>query len=830
MSTTFIGEHLRPGHLGHFFIICSFVTSLFSAFCFLRAAQTEQSDAAGSQSWLLLARNSFVVHTAAIFGIFLALYYIITHHLFEYNYAWQHSSRALPGKYLLSCFWEGQEGSFMLWMFWHSMLGIVVMRTAGSLETRVMTIVSVVQVCLASMLLGFYFSPHFKVGSTPFLMLREAMQGAPIFADPNYLGNFIHDGNGLNVLLQNYWMVIHPPILFLGFASTLIPFSFIIAALWKGDYKTFVKQAVNWSLFSGGILILGIMMGGRWAYESLTFGGYWAWDPVENASLVPWLTLVAGLHTLIVYKATGRSFIITMVLYMLTYLLVWYSTFLTRTGVLGDTSVHAFTGEGKSLYWHLLVVLGFLILLSIAALAKRWKELPRIKTEEAASSREFWMFIGSFLFLISAAHIVIVTSVPVWAPIGKWITGKNPAPPVDPVQHYNTVQVGFAIAIGILSASVLFLKFKMSDMKGIWRTLGIIAAVSLVLALLIGFGEKITAWQYCLLLFAGCFGLVANIYYAFFVQGGSLKKRGAALTHFGFAVMIVGILISSYKKHVISFNILGEVMNFGKKTEAENVKESQENVILYKNTPVAMGEYFATYTGDSSAVNSADPRAYYNVRFERRDSASQKVLEAFTLHPDAFINPKGQQGLSSNPDYRSYLTYDVFTYVNAISPREKVDTGAYQAHTVKAGDSIFCNNGYLIFNGFDRDVHDPRYQSQPGDVAVAARLTAYNLGGAVRELRPIFFIRGNSVMQVDDTLRDFGLFTRFASIIPQQDAAVIETKQADPKDDYIVLKAIIFPYIKVLWLGVILMVSGFVLSLVNRVTKREKVVMDVMGS
>src|SRR5215213_4284362 len=108
---SFFGEHLLPGQLGHFFIILSFVASLFSGFCFLRAAQTEARDTAASASWLRIARNSFEIHTAGILGIFSALYYIITNHLFEYHYAWQHSNKALPTKYLLSCFWEGQEGS-----------------------------------------------------------------------------------------------------------------------------------------------------------------------------------------------------------------------------------------------------------------------------------------------------------------------------------------------------------------------------------------------------------------------------------------------------------------------------------------------------------------------------------------------------------------------------------------------------------------------------------------------------------------------------------------------------------------------------------------------
>ncbi len=825
VNTPFIGEQLRPGQLGHFFIILTFVASLFSAFCYIRAALTEKTNVADSRSWILLARNAFVIHTFSIFGIFFALYFIITNHLFEYHYAWSHSSKALPPKYLLSCFWEGQEGSFMLWAFWHSILGLVVMKTAKGLESRTMTVIALVQACLATMLLGFYFSPDFKVGSTPFLLLRHQMAGAPIFSDPNYLANYIQDGNGLNILLQNYWMVIHPPVLFLGFASTLIPFSFAIAALWKGDYKEWVKPAVNWSLWTGGVLGLGIMMGGAWAYESLTFGGYWAWDPVENASLVPWLTLIAGLHTLVVYRSTGRNFIITMVFLLLTYVLVWYSTFLTRTGVLGDTSVHAFTGEGKSLYWHLIVVLGLIITACIIMMARRWKSLPRVKTEEAASSREFWMFIGSFVLLMSAAHIILVTSIPVWAPLAKFFTKKDIAPPVDREGHYNSIQVWVAIIISLLSASVLFLKFKTTDVAALWKRFAIVLGLSIALALLIGYDQKITAWQYVLLLFAGCFGLVANIYYAFFVQKGALKKRGAALTHFGFAMILVGILISSYNKQVISFNTTGTVTDFGKKTAAENIKESRENVMMFNSVPMAMGAYNATYLGDSTSPD--DPRKFYKVFFERKDKNGTK--ESFYLYPDAFLNPKGQQGLSANPASKHYLNRDIFTYVNSVPDKSKMaDTISYKSHTVHAGDSIFLNNGYMVFSGFDREVKNPNYMPLAGDIAVAAKLTVHTLEGAPQELRPVFIIRGSEVAQVDDTSKSLNAYTRFANVLPQKDAAIIQVKQSDMKNDWIVLKVLIFPWINMLWLGVIVMVLGFMLSLFNRATKKEKIVLDVM--
>src|SRR5260221_1612560 len=188
-------------------------------------------------------------------------------------------------------------------------------------------------------------------------------------------------------------MVIPPPILFLGFASTIVPFSFAIAGLWKKDFTGWTKIALPWALFSTAILGLGIMMGAAWAYESLTFGGFWAWDPVENASLVPWLVLVAGLHTLVVYNATGHSLRATYLFLILGFVLILYSTFLTRSGILGDTSVHAFVGSGMDLQLILLIIVFFLP--AIVYYIIRYRRIPHIAREENTWSREFWMFIGA---------------------------------------------------------------------------------------------------------------------------------------------------------------------------------------------------------------------------------------------------------------------------------------------------------------------------------------------------------------------------------------------------------------------------------------------------
>lgn len=820
MDTQFIGEHLGPGKLGHFFVILSFVGALFSAFSYFRAAATENTDSFGSSRWLTFGRNGFVIHSAAVMGVFFTLFYIITNHLFEYHYAWKHSDLSLSSKYLLSCFWEGQEGSFLLWSFWHSVLGLIVMATAKGLESRTMSVIAVVQVALATMLLGFYFGDDISIGSSPFILLREKMQGAPIFSNPNYLADNITDGNGLNILLQNYWMVIHPPILFLGFASTLIPFAYTIAALWKGEYKSWIKPTWIWSLFAGAVLGTGIMMGGAWAYESLTFGGYWAWDPVENASLVPWLTLIAGLHTLIIYKVTGRSFIITTILFILTYALIWYSTFLTRTGVLGDTSVHAFTGEGASLYWHLLIVIGVLLLIAIIALVRRWKILPRVATEEQVNSREFWMFIGSIILLLSAVQIIISTSIPVWAPLAKWITGKEIAPPVDPVAHYNNIQVWVAIVISLLTGAVLFLKFKKSDNKQFWRRMAIVVGISAAMSLTIGYVQEITTPQYAVLLFGSCFTIVGMIYYAISIQKAKLKKLGASVSHLGFGLSLLGILISSYNKDVISYNTLGVVFNFSE-DKGENVRESMENVILYRNITMPMGEYDVTYLGDSTSEN--DPRTFYKVLYERRDSTGE-VKESFVLYPDAFVNPKGNEGgMSANPDSKHYLTKDVFTYVTSVIDPTKVgDSTTYKKHKVKRGDTVFINRGYLVFNNFNTNVTNEYYQPQQGDIAVSASLTLRDLFGDSATLNPVYYIRDNYEQYIEDTLAERSTYIRLAKILPEEDAAEIMIRQ--PEEDYIVMKALLFPYINLLWLGIIVMVLGFFISMVNRITKKEKVV------
>lgn len=815
METTFTGEHLLPGQLGHFFTLLAFVTSLLSAVAYFFAVQ--QKDTLKQSSWKTLARWSFGIQTIAVFAVFAILYYIISNHLFEYKYAWQHSSKALPVEYLLSCFWEGQEGSFLLWSVWHSVLGMILIFRAKQWEAPVMAVISIAQVCLATMLVGMYFFDY-RLGSSPFLLLRlvEENQAAPIFKQANYL-EFIKDGNGLNPLLQNYWMVIHPPVLFLGFASVIVPFAYAIAGMWTRNYKDWTKPALPWALFSAMILGTGIMMGAAWAYESLTFGGYWAWDPVENASLVPWLTLVAGVHTLLAYRSSGHALKSTIFFFLISFTLILYSTFLTRSGILGETSVHSFTDLGMS--GQLLVYMLIFVLPAFVLFIVRLKEIPSVKKEESTNSREFWLFIGALVLLISAIQMTFTTSIPVW----NKLFSLEMAPPLDPVFHYNKIQIWIAIVLGILTAVVQFLKYKDTPgklvfQKLLWPTvISLAATVVIILAGNINYNVQGAGYLAAIyvMLFASVYAVVANTTYIITGLKGKLKNAGASIAHIGFGLVLLGILISSSKKEVISIDKMQ--MLGGGFFGAESKENPRENLMLPKNFPVQMGDYHVTYAGDSTAAG--DPKTYFVVRYEKKEKGSGEVKERFNLYPDAFVNTKGQSGLTPNPASRHYLTKDIFTYVTAVPIKEEelADTAKYSKHVVQPGDSIFFSSGFMVLESLQANPSSPNYQAEKKDLAIGAKLKVYTKNAEEYALQPIYYMRDSSYPgNVPDTLSRLSLYVQFNKVLPEEKKIELLVKESGTFKDYIVLKAFIFPFINVLWIGILIMVAGFVMSIFQR--------------
>ena len=800
----YTGEHLLPGLLGHFFITLSLVASLVATFAYFKATRSKNEADAGS--WKNMARGAFLVEVLSVFAIFGILFYIIYNHLFEYKYAWQHSSRTLEVKYLLSCFWEGQEGSFLLWSIWHCVLGLILIRKARNWEAPVMTVVSFAQVCLATMIAGIYFF-NWRMGSNPFVLLRNEMD-APIFSQPGYL-SFIKDGNDLNPLLQNYWMVIHPPILFLGFASTIVPFAFAIAGLWTKKFGDWTKPALPWALFSAAVLGTGIMMGGRWAYESLNFGGYWAWDPVENASLVPWLTLIGGIHTLLIYKHTGHSLRASHFLFIITFNLVLYSTFLTRSGILGDTSVHAFTDLGMN--FQLLAFLFVFLIPSFAFYAIRYKSIPHIAKEEQTSSREFWMFIGSLIFFLTASFIAIATSLPV---INK-IFGSNFTMGEDAVFSYNRVIIFVAIIIGILTAIIQYLKYRQTDANFFRKKILAPTIASLIIATFVLALGKINYQEHGLgflgaiwfALVCSIFAIVANTAYIWIGMKGKLKLSGGSISHLGFGLMLVGILISSSKKEVLSWNTSGIFVQLGEKNKITG--EPGENLTLVKGLPTTMGDYNVTYESDS--MHPKKPLWYYKIHFKNKTGNEQ-----FTLMPNAFVNYKGNQGLMANPAARHYWDRDIFTYITSLpDPEKNKDTASLKPQNLKKGDTAFYSNGYYILEDVTTQTHIPAGGLAPDDKVYTATIKVFSKNNTSYTSKPFLIDKGGSLYPVQDTVTSENLIFQLNKA--EDNSAELGVKESNTIMQYITLKAYKFPFINLLWAGVIIMVAGITISIVRRV-------------
>jgi cytochrome c-type biogenesis protein CcmF len=599
----------------------------------------------------------------------------------------------------------------------------------------------------------------------------------------------------------------------MGFAATLIPFAYTIAGLWKKDFTDWVKPTLSWGLFGVAVLGLGICMGGAWAYESLSFGGYWAWDPVENASLVPWLTLVAGVHTLNIYKHSKFSLKTTLLFFILTFFLIIYSTYLTRTGILGDTSVHAFTGEGASLSIHLI---GFLIIIAIISFwlfFKNSKAIASPQKEEATWTREFWMYIGSLVLLISAIQITFTTSIPVW----NKMFGLKLAPPADPIYHYNRIQIWIAVVLAVLIGITQFFKYKNTEIKKVVKDQIATLIITTIVSLLIGFQQHINQIQAILIMVTAIYAVIANIGYLVKIKVKEVTKWGASIAHFGFGLMLLGILLSSFNKHVISKNKLNIDLGLQGKTDQETHQENQQNILLFRNTPAEMSDYTLTYLGDSVVA----PNHFYKIQYTKFDKQTNKQLEKFILYPLAQINPK--MGLISSPDNKKYWDRDVFTYVTKTLDKSSVpDTMQYTKQTVKPNDTLYFKNGYLIYRGINKNVSNPNYIPEQGDIALSTQLDAYNLDGKTNTVEPVYFIRGNMQNRLEDTLHDYNLYVRIAKInMDKENTVDIEFKQPAAENDYVVMKAIVFPHINILGIGTVIMTLGSILALFRRLKQTK---------
>ena len=857
-NINYIGEHLLIGNIGHAFIVLSLVAALVSVVSYYFYSKEQLTS-----DWKKIANYSFTIHSISVIGIAATLFFMLFNHYYEYSYVWQHSNDEMPLEYIMSCFWEGQEGSFLLWSFWNVVLGNILRKTIDAKwEAPTMAIFALVQVFLASMLLGIYFGDY-KLGSNPFILLRENPQFAdmPFVQMENYLEKL--DGRGLNPLLMNYWMTIHPPTLFLGFSSTLIPFVYAIAGLWKRDFTTWQKPALTWTFFSIMILGTGILMGGAWAYEALSFGGFWAWDPVENSSLVPWLVMVGAGHVMIINKNKGGSLFMTHLLAIASFLLVLYSTFLTRSGILGKNSVHAFTDLGMQgqlviyvltfilicvillihdklirisyimvsllmlffgiTFGHkVALLLGWMLISLVLTIYSYMKFFPKEEEEESLYSREFWMFVGSLVFLLSALVITYFTSIPVMNKLFQgWLYESEKAG--IKVADYNMWQTPFAIIALLLVAITQYFKYKKTDPKQFLKHItlsGILAVVfgaSAVIPLYFlkdysssSTTEKWNLISYALLFISALFAVFCNLGYWMRILKGNVRHAGASIAHIGFALILLGALVSTSKKQTISQN-----------TSQKNVASLGDNfsakksLVLTKGDTLPMGNYLVTYTGkERKGID-----VFFHMDYFKKDKDG-KLVKAFHLSPMVQDNPR--MGQASNPDTKHFIGSDIYTHITYadLSDNKEVKADAYKEPTNFVGhmrDTIFADNAIILIDSITTNLTEEQYSQNDSLLVVTAVLKATDINGNIYRATPKYILKNNMVLPDEFELNELGLKFIFWKINPNEGSIEIQmSEKVNNTKEFVVLEAYMFPFINVLWLGCLVMIIGTIIAIIER--------------
>lgn len=750
--------------LGKIFIYIAFLSSIISIISFFFVHL-------GKDNLLKIARMFF--HITAVSVILSAVYlmYIILTHQYQYAYVWEQSNSELQLPLLISTFWSGQEGSFMVWTLFTALIGIFLQNYVSNEDRNEPQVMSIYTLVLA-------FLSLILILKSPFKYIWEA------FPKEVEVGFTPPDGRGLNPLLQNFWMVIHPPTLFIGFASLAVPFAFAIAALMKNQYDKWIVHSLPWILFSGGVLGLGIMMGGYWAYSILGWGGYWAWDPVENSSLIPWIIAVAGIHTMLVQKKTGAYKKTNLILSILAFLLVLYSTFLTRSGILGDSSVHSFVDPGAEVYLALIIFISLFVLISVVAILFRLKHLKSTVTESPEFfTKETFLFIGALVLCASALVITAGTSMPL---ISKASIDTN---------FYNTWNLPLAIILLVISGLSIFLEWKKTGKEKFLTNIFQPFIYSLVVTIiLVVIGVKNVAM--IIFSFASLFTFFINLIMLVRILRTRKATFGGALAHVGIALFFLGIIGS------------------GKYSE-------EVNLSLELNKPMEAFGYKFTFIGATpfmDANNKTDTMYHFNILIEKDN-------KEMTMRPVMYYS-NFSQGIMKNPDIANFMNKDL--YISPMSYEEPQFFSQDQLFDFKKGEKKKIGNLEIEFVDFDfGNIQMGGKEMALGNYTLGATLIV-NDGKNKETISP----KLHSVNGEQDFVKvqmknnpDFDFYFVNMKLLGEEEGgslasiAIVDLKDPSKntrKEETLVASVAIKPFIWVLWTGVVILVLGFFVSVYRR--------------
>ena len=707
----------------------------------------------GDETARPFARRAYGFYALSIVLVAAVLVVCLWRRDFRIEYVAQYSGLDLAGHFQIAAFWAGQKGSFLIWLLWGTLIGLPLARSAGKrFEAPVMGIYTLT-------LLGLLF---ILVRENPFVMLPEAPA----------------DGSGLNPLLQNDWMVIHPPIMFVGYALTAVPFAFAMAALWRRDFDGWAARAYPWAL--AGFLVLGcaILMGGYWAYVTLGWGGYWGWDPVENASLIPWLFLVVLVHGLHMERAKGRYRRMNFAIASLVYMAVLYGTFLTRSGVLADFSVHSFVDLGIS-GW-LIGLMAVFSLMAVYLLATRWRAIPSQPNEDPLLSRGTFLVLSTIAVGTAALVITAGTSAPL---LTHFMANPGQVGP----SFYNQVNLPIAILIALLLAVVPFLTWKGEAVAAVLRRLVVPGAIGLVVAA----GSAVAAARepfLLLFIFLATVAVATNVQKTFArARAGGLKSAGGWLAHVGVGVILLGIVASS-------------------------AYDQSTKVTLVQGVPQKVGDLELTF-------NRLVPRVG-----RQKESMEVKVVRpgggTYLAYPKLFVNDRTRQ-LMANPHVRSYPLQDI--YISPIEYDPGRRAGTPERYQLAKGESLDLGGVELRFEGFDLEVSGQNAlasMESGGPMTIGAGLTVVRDGAASRVMPLYTFTRAGLVDARPMTIPGGGTVLvsgiNASAGAVQLDVAGVGAALLNGRPPTLALDVTKKPLIALVWYGLYIILFGGILAAFQR--------------
>ncbi len=550
--------------IGYYSIFIALLLSGYAGLTAVLGAKGRKGELVTSAEKAVMAVFVFLTLASA------AMVYALLARDFQVEYVWSYSNRSLSWFYTLTAFYAGQKGSLLLWAWLLSIFTvIVVLQNKKKNRELVPYVISVL------MVITFFFTILMVFSTNPF----ELFNGRPV------------DGRGLNPLLQNPGMIFHPPTLYLGYVGFTVPFAFSIAALITGRLEdVWIKTTRRWTIFSWFFLTIGNLFGAEWAYVELGWGGYWAWDPVENASFMPWIMGTAYLHSVMIQEKRGMLKVWNLVLILLTFLLTIFGTFITRSGVIA--SVHSF-GE-STLGW---IFLFFLIIVLAVSLLLLLYRLPQLKSRnqlDSLLSRESTFLYNNLLFVGIAFTVFWGTLFPI---ISEAVRGvkMTVGPP-----FFNAVITPVGLALLFLTGLCPLVAWRRSTLKKFTKKVFFPSILSLIGAgILLTFGIRSL---YPLITFTFCIFVVV-VLFAEFLNGTRARH---ALSGEGYFMAFWSLIARNkrrYGGYVIHFGVILIFMGIG-----GNAFNLEKQITLHKGESFTIKNYTLKYEALSSYPSAQKDR------------------------------------------------------------------------------------------------------------------------------------------------------------------------------------------------------------------------------